>query len=189
MFVVVDGRVDLTKEINGVERVIGPRGPGEIYGEVPVMLSMNMPASCVAVEASRMVKVDVGTFFTLAATAPQVAPRAGALAQGRIEGLKEIAAEKPTPEMVVIGRPVDPRVHELRMFLHRNKISFDTLDTPAGHDDPVVRLADGTRLVDPAVREIALAGGLQVVPVRDGVRRGHRRRRTDRAHGGRERSG
>ncbi|KQT01914.1 FAD-dependent oxidoreductase [Cellulomonas sp. Leaf395] len=167
LFVVVDGRVDLTKEINGVERVIGPRGPGEIYGEVPVMLSMNMPASCVAVEASRMVKVDVGTFFTLAATAPQVVARVGALAQGRIEGLKEIAAEKPTPEMVVIGRPVDPRVHELRTFLHRNKISFDTLDTPAGHDDPVVRLADGTRLVDPAVREIALAGGLQVVPSRD----------------------
>ena len=142
MFVVVDGRVDLTKEINGVERS-SARGPGEIYGEVPVMLSMNMPASCVAVEASRMVKVDVGTFFTLAATAPQVVARVGALAQGRIEGLKEIAAEKPTPEMVVIGPPVDPRVHELRTFLHRNRISFDTLDTgrevrPARARDPVV---------------------------------------------------
>ena len=61
LFVVVDGRVDLTKEINGVDRVIGPRGPGEIYGEVPVMLSMNMPAGCVAVEASRLALVGDGS--------------------------------------------------------------------------------------------------------------------------------
>ncbi|MDQ0372535.1 FAD-dependent oxidoreductase [Cellulomonas humilata] len=164
LFVVVDGRVDLTKEINGVDRVIGPRGPGEIYGEVPVMLSMNMPAGCVAVEASRMIKVDVGTFFTLAATAPQVVARVGALAQGRMEGLKQIAAEKPTPDMVVVGPLVDPRVHELRTFLHRNRIAFETHDAPHGL---VVERADGTRLVDPTVREIALAGGLRVVPSRD----------------------
>jgi thioredoxin reductase (NADPH) len=164
LFVVVDGRVDLTKEVNGVERVIGPRGPGELYGEVPVMLSMNMPASCVAVEASRMIKVDVGTFFTLAATAPQVVERVGALAKGRMEGLKEIAAEKPTPDLVVIGPLVDPRVHELRTFLHRNRISFETHDAPHGL---VVERSDGTRLVDPTLRELALAGGLRVEPARD----------------------
>ena len=46
------------------------------------MLSMNMPASCVAVEPSRVLKVDVGTFFTLAAMAPQVVETVGALGQG-----------------------------------------------------------------------------------------------------------
>ena len=93
----VEGRVDLTKNVNGVERVIGPRGPGELYGEVPVMLSMTMPASCVAVEPSRVLKVDVGTFFTLAAMAPQVVATVGALAQGRMEGLKELAPRSPRP--------------------------------------------------------------------------------------------
>ncbi|MEZ0446439.1 FAD-dependent oxidoreductase [Cellulomonas sp. ICMP 17802] len=167
LFVVVDGRVDLTKEVNGVERVIGPRGPGELYGEVPVMLSMAMPASCVAVEPSRMLKVDVGTFFTLAGMAPQVVATVGALAKGRMEGLKEIAAEKPTPDVVVVGPLVDPRVHELRTFLHRNRVTFETVNTAAAAHGLEVELADGTRLVDPTVREVALAAGLPVVPAHD----------------------
>ncbi|MDM7830190.1 FAD-dependent oxidoreductase [Cellulomonas edaphi] len=168
LYAVVEGLVHLTKEVNGVERVIGPRGPGELYGEVPVMLSMNMPAGCVAVEPSRILRVDVGTFFTLAATAPQVVATVGALAKGRMEGLKEIAAEKPTPDMVVIGPPVDPRVHEVRTFLNRNRISFETISTDhhAG-PFPVVELADGRRLVDPSMREVALAGGLAVFPAHD----------------------
>ncbi|WP_456824980.1 FAD-dependent oxidoreductase [Cellulomonas sp. P5_E12] len=165
LFVVVEGRVDLTKEVNGAERVIGPRGPGELYGEVPVMLSMAMPASCVAVEPSRVLKVDVGTFFTLAAMAPQVVATVGALAQGRMEGLKELASEKPTPDMVVFGPLVDPRVHEVRTFLHRNRISFDTVNTPDAA--VVVELANGSRLVEPTMREVALAGGLAVAPARD----------------------
>lgn len=164
LFVVVEGRVELTKEVNGVERVIGPRGPGELYGEVPVMLSMAMPASCVAVEPSRMLKVDVGTFFTLAGMAPQVVATVGALAKGRMEGLKELASEKPTPDVVVIGPLVDPRVHELRTFLNRNRISFDTVNADG---TVVVELADGRRLVDPTVRAVALAAGLPVFPVHD----------------------
>ncbi|MEN0130248.1 MAG: FAD-dependent oxidoreductase [Brevundimonas sp.] len=168
LFVVVEGLVHLTKEVNGVERVIGPRGPGELYGEVPVMLSMNMPAACVAVEPSRVLKVDVGAFFTLAATAPQVVARVGALAKGRMEGLKEIAAEKPTPDVVVIGPLVDPRVHEIRTFLNRNRISFEAI-APDGRPGPfpVVEHVGGARLVDPTMREIALACGLQVDPEHD----------------------
>ena len=166
LFVVIEGLVDLTKEINGVERVIGPRGPGELYGEVPVMLSMAMPASCVAVEPSRVLKVDVGTFFTLAAMAPQVVERVGALAKGRMEGLKEIASETPTPDMVVVGPLVDPRVHEVRTFLHRNRLSFDTVNRPDA-TAVVVQLADGRTLVEPTMREIAVAGGLAVAPARE----------------------
>lgn len=168
LFVVVEGRVDLVKEINGVERVIGPRGPGELYGEVPVMLNMNLPASCVAVEPSRVLRLDVGRFFTLAAAAPQVAARVGELAQGRISGLRELAAETAAPDMTVVGHPLDPRVHEIRTFLGRNRITHETVVPADGHDGrvPVVRLADGTELVGPSMREIARAAGLAVAPQR-----------------------
>ncbi|WP_454049532.1 FAD-dependent oxidoreductase [Cellulomonas sp. Marseille-Q8402] len=167
LFVVVDGLVELTKEVNGTERVIGPRGPGELYGEVPVMLSMNLPASCAAVEPSRVLRMDVGTFFALAATAPQVAAQVGALAQGRIAGLREIAAEPAVPGLTVVGSAVDPRVHTLRTFLTRNRVAFAAEDGGAVRDrPPEVRLVDGTRLVDPTVREVAVAGGLAVEPAR-----------------------
>ena len=176
LFLVVEGVMELTKDINGVERRVGKRRPGEMYGEVPVMLSTNLPASYGAIEASRVLKLDFASFFTLAAMAPQVAATVGASALQRIEALKEIAAETAKPDMTVIGPSIDPRVHVIRTFLNRNRISYATIDTtdPAlaaradGHGIlPVVVLADGTRLVDPTVREIALAGGLPVDPERD----------------------
>ena len=176
LFLVVEGVMELTKDINGVERRVGKRRPGEMYGEVPVMLSTNLPASYGAIEASRVLKLDFASFFVLAAMAPQVAATVGASALQRIESLKEIAAETAKPDMTVIGPSIDPRVHVIRTFLNRNRISYATIDTadPAqaaradGHGAlPEVVLADGTRLVDPTVREIALAGGLPVAPARD----------------------
>jgi thioredoxin reductase (NADPH) len=176
LFLVVDGVMGLTKEVNGVERRVGKRRPGEMYGEVPVMLSTNLPASYGAIEASRVIRLDFASFFALAAMAPQVASTVGASAQGRIESLKELAAETAKPDMTVIGPSIDPAVHQIRTFLNRNRISYDTVDTrdPAqaargeGYEVfPVIELADGTVLVQPTVREIALAGRLPVVPDRD----------------------
>ncbi len=176
LFIVVEGVIELTKEINGIERMVGKRRPGELYGEVPMMLSTNLPASCGARVASRVLKLDFASFFMLAAMAPQVAATVGASAQRRIESLKELAAETATPDMTVIGPSVDPAVHEISTFLNRNRISYDSIDTSdpiqaptaAAHTAfPVVVLAGGTVLVQPTVREIALAGGLPVIPERD----------------------
>lgn len=172
-FVVVEGRIELTKIINGVERVIGPRLPGEVIGEVPMLLSTNLPASVKAAGATRILKPDVKTFFGLATMAPQVFATVGALAKGRIEGLKEITAETAKPDMTVIGPLIDPRVHHVRRFLNRNNITFETINTrdstgsarpDGGESFPVVELADGRRLIAPTVREIAVAGGLEVLP-------------------------
>ncbi len=176
LFVVVEGLVELVKEINGVERVIGPRGPGEIYGEVPVLLSTNLPASCVAAEPSRVLRLDVETFFSLSAMAPQVATTVGTLAKGRMEGLKELAAETAEPEVRVVGRLSDPRVHEVSTFLGRNRITYEVVDRATdalvdGRADGlpddgsvVVRPRGGAPLVAPTLREVAVASGLPVAP-------------------------
>lgn len=174
LYIVVSGAAELTKEVNGVERVIARRRPGDLYGEVPMMLSTPLPASHRAVDESRVLRMDAATFFTLAAMAPQVAATVGASAQQRIEGLKEIAAETAAPDMTVIGPLVDPRVHSVRTFLNRNRIRFETIDTdaPENHNRrsehvPVIELREGGRLLAPTLREIALAGGLAVVPEHD----------------------
>lgn len=173
LFVIVDGLIELTKEVNGVDRVVGKRRAGEMFGEVPMMHSTKLPASPGAAVASRVLKIDDKTFFKLAGMAPQVASVVGSSALMRIGQLKELATETAPPDMTVIGPLVDPRVHEVRTFLGRNRLTYETINTddPAnaerveGHDRfPVVELADGTRLVAPTVREIAVAGGLPVEP-------------------------
>ena len=64
-----------------------------------------------AVEPSRVLKVTVEVFHTLAAMAPQVSATVGAAALERMEMLRNATAQPPEPAMFVIGPRLDPGVH------------------------------------------------------------------------------
>lgn len=177
--VVVEGKTELTKMVNGVEQVIGVRLPGELGGEIPMTLGTRLPASMRAVEPSRVLKVTVEVFHTLAAMAPQVSATVGAAALERIEMLRSATAQPLEPAMFVIGPRLDPGVHSCDSFLHRNQIPYERLDpadpraiariggeaaVPGPY--PVVSLRDGTRLIAPTMRTIATVSGLTVAPGR-----------------------
>lgn len=59
LFVVVEGRAEITKVVNGDELVIGVRAPGMLFGEVPMTLSTKFPASGRATEPSRILRLGV----------------------------------------------------------------------------------------------------------------------------------
>src|SRR6476620_1851244 len=159
--VVVEGKTELTKLVNGVEQVIGVRLPGEVGGEIPMTLGTPLPASMRAVEPSRVLKVTVEVFHTLAAMAPQVSETVGAAALERMEMLRNATAQPREPALFVIGPRVDPGVHGCDSFLHRNQIPYERLDPddPAALAHiggkaaayPVVVLRDGTRLITPTM--------------------------------------
>ncbi|MGN6336091.1 FAD-dependent oxidoreductase [Mycobacterium sp.] len=174
--IVVEGKAELTKVVNGVEQVIGVRLTGEVGGEVPMTLGTPLPASMRAVEPSRVLKMTVEVFHTLAAMAPQISETVGAAAMQRMEMLRNATTQAREPAIFVIGPRVDPGVHDCDVFLHRNQIPFERLDpddpaalehtggNPAAY--PVVVLRDGTRLTTPTMRAVATVAGLTVEPSR-----------------------
>ena len=177
--VVVEGKTELTKLVNGVEQVIGVRLPGQLGGEIPMTLGTPLPASMRAVEPSRVLRLTVEVFHTLAAMAPQVSATVGAAALERLEMLRDATAQPLEPAMFVIGPRLDPGVHAAESFLHRNQIPHDHLepDDPAAvartagaaavaAPYPVVELRDGTRLIAPTMRVLATVAGLTVAPGR-----------------------
>lgn len=177
LFAVVEGQAEITKVVNGVERVIATRHPGQLIGEIPMIIGSPLPASCRATQPARIVKLNVNVFHALSAMAPQVAETVGAAAFQLAPQLSQIAAERPAAAMAVVGPPMDPRVHAVKSFLHRNELRFETYapDDPellertgetgkVGSPYPVVFLPDGTRLVAPTMRAIATVSGLAVVP-------------------------
>ena len=177
--IVVEGKTELTKLVNGVEQVIGVRLPGEVGGEIPMTLGTPLPASMRAVEPSRVLRLTVEVFHTLAAMAPQVSATVGAAALERLEMLTNATAHPLEPAMFVIGPPVDPGVHGCDSFLHRNQIPYERLDpddpeaiarirdgAAVATPYPVVVLRDGTRLIAPTMRAVATAAGLTVAPSR-----------------------
>ena len=167
LFVVVEGRTELTKVVHGVETVIAVRLPGELAGEVPMTFSTPLPASVRAVEPSRVLKLDVAAFYGLASRAPQVSATVATAALTRMEMLREAALRPRQPAIRIVGSSQDPDVHTVESFLHRNRILYESVPAAdgVGEGPAVVETADGTRLVAPTTRELARLAGLSVSPL------------------------
>jgi len=177
LYVVLAGKIEVTKRIDGVEKTIGWRVPGEIFGEVPLALSGVFLGNYRAHEPSRVVRVTVQQYYAIAAACPEVPEKVGALARERIGGLQGLAAEAPKTQAWVLGHRWDAACSELRQFLARNQINFEWMTPddpelsrrwpeprPADGDCPALRLGDGTTLVRPPALEIARRVGLQTEP-------------------------
>ena len=171
LFAVLEGRIEPVKLVDGIERVVGDRGPGDIFGEVPMALGTVFPVGFRAATASRVMRVEPHDYHAVVALAPDVGREVGRLASHRIggsAGLQGIAADPPPPRAIVVGHRWDVSCSELRRFLERNQISFrwltpDALDAaeqwggplPAEEDCPAIRVIGGKTVVRPQLRRVA----------------------------------
>jgi thioredoxin reductase (NADPH) len=177
LFAVLSGKIEVVKLIDGVERRLGWRLPGAIFGEVPLALGTPFPGGYRAAEPSRVMRVDPRQYYAVAAASPEISTKVGALARERIGGLQGIAAEPPKARVTIVGHRWDTICSDLRRFLARNQISFDWLTpdspelsrtwsgpVPADAQCPAFRVADGTVVSRPTMRELAGLLGLQTSP-------------------------
>jgi len=180
LFALLDGRIEAVKVVDGIDRVVGERRPGDIFGEVPITLGTLFPVGFRAAEPSRIMRIEPHDYHAVAAVAPDVAKAVGRLASDRIggrRGLQGIAAEPPPPRVLVLGHQWDPSCGELRAFLHRNQISFNWLKpdepgsaeqwgapVPVGDDLPAIRVIGRKTVVKPKLRRIAELVGLETEP-------------------------
>src|SRR5947208_3893589 len=110
LFAVLEGRIEAVKLVDGIERVVGERLPGDIFGEVPITLGTVFPVGFRAAERSRVMRVEPPDYHTVAALAPDVAKEVGRLAAHRMSGkggLQGLAADPPPPRAVVVGHRWD----------------------------------------------------------------------------------
>jgi thioredoxin reductase (NADPH) len=174
LYAVLAGKIEVVKMIDGIERTLGWRVPGAIFGEVPLTFGTVFPGAYRASEPSRVLRVDPKDYYAVAASSPALSAQVGALALERIGGLKGIVAEPPKVRATLFGDRWDPACSALRHFLARNQISFEWITPdasdvasrwpgacPTSADCPALKLADGTLLTRPETREIAERMGLQ----------------------------
>jgi len=176
LFAVLEGRIEAVKLVDGIERVVGERHPGELFGEVPIALGTVFPVGFRAAEASRVMRVEPHDYHALAAVEPEIGKEVGRLARHRMggsTGLQGIAAEPPPPRAIVVGDRWDPACAELRRFLDRNQITFTWLlpdapdaqeqwggSLPDAGDFPAIRTVGGKTVAQPHLRRVAELLGL-----------------------------
>src|ERR1700722_14356214 len=131
LFVVISGKIEVIKTFDGVERTLGWRVPGAIFGEVPIALGTTFPGGYRAAEPSRVMRMEVQQYYALAAVSRDVAQKVSALARERLGGLQSITAEPQKPRVTLVGHRWDTACGDLRRFLARNQISFNWLTPDA----------------------------------------------------------
>ena len=176
LFAVLEGRIEAVKHVDGVARAVGERRPGDIFGEVPIVLGTVFPVGFRAAQQSRIMRLEANDYHAVAAVHPEVGKEVGRLASHRIgglRGLQGIAADLPPPRAIVLGHRWDASCTELRHFLDRNQVTFrwltpDAPDAvehwggplPADGDWPAVRVVNGKTVVRPRHRRVAELLGL-----------------------------
>jgi thioredoxin reductase (NADPH) len=180
LFAVLDGKIEAVKSVDGVERVVGERSPGDVFGEVPIVLGTVFPVGFRAAEPTRVMQIDPHDYHAIAADCPDVAKEIGRLAAHRMGGsggLQGIAAAPPPPRAIVAGHRLDADCGELRRFLDRNQITFQWVtpdapdaaaqwggELPSAADLPALRVIDGKTVVRPALRRVAELLGVETEP-------------------------
>ncbi|HET8821526.1 MAG TPA: FAD-dependent oxidoreductase [Thermoleophilaceae bacterium] len=171
LFAVLDGRIEPTRLVDGIERVLGERHPGDIFGEVPIALGTVFPVGFRAAVPSRVMRLEPSDYHAIAAVVPEVAEELGRLAAHRMSGargLQGIAAEPSPPRAIVVGEQWDASCAELRRFLDRNQVTFKWLTPgaadaeewwggplPAEADCPAIQVIGGKTVVRPRPRRVA----------------------------------
>ncbi len=176
----LEGRIEAVKLVDGVERVIGERRPGDICGEISITLGTPHPAGFRAAEASRVFRIEPHDYHAVVSTAPEVAKRVGLLTSDRLggpRGLQSLVSESTPFRATVLGHRWDASCAALRRFLDRNQIRFKWLQPdvpedaeqwpgalPAEGDYPAIRVASGKTVVRPQLRRVAELLGIATEP-------------------------
>jgi thioredoxin reductase (NADPH) len=180
LFAVLEGRIEPTRMVDGVVRVLGERHPGDIFGEVPIQLGTVFPVSFRAAVDSRVMRIEARDYHAIAAQVPDIGKEVGRLAAHRMSGargLQGLAADPPPPRAIVIGHRWDGWTSGLRHFLDRNQVSFKWLTPdepdvegswggplPSERDLPALQVVDGKTVIRPQLRRVAELLGLGTEP-------------------------
>ena len=110
-YVVLDGEVQITKEIGGQETFLATHAPGGFTGEVPLLTGTPYIATARATAPVRLLRLDPGAFKELLARCPTVAGTLfGALGQ-RVQIVE--ATMRQQEKLAALGRLSAGLAHEL----------------------------------------------------------------------------
>jgi thioredoxin reductase (NADPH) len=168
-FGLLEGRMDVWKVMGGRDQRIKTYGPGEYFGEVPLLLGAPSLASLVAIEPARLMRLDKDDFLEMIAQCRVLSSVIAQTMADRVTQIRDRTVAEPSSMATVIGHATDPACYDLREFLSRNRVPFTWRaegDGSSGVASPSLSmiLPGGRRLDSPSFREVAEAIGLQTSP-------------------------
>ncbi len=180
-YVIVEGAVEVVKEINGREEVMKEVRAPEFFGEVPIFLGSPSLASVQAKKASRILRLSPLQLKYIVDKVPEASALIMRTLSDRLTAIQEFARDVPGIRAMVVGSRYDVDCREIRAFLSSNRIPYAWVDRDReperipsclrerASEGPAVVVDQEICLSDsPTVRDVAEALGYQTAPKNDG---------------------
>ena len=174
-FVVLEGLLQVVKDIVGQRRELEQLNAGEFFGEIPILLGSANIVSVQAVSRCRLARFDRQQLQELIRDSSSSGITIFQTMTDRLSMAPQYVRDTPSSRVLLVGPPYDAGCRGIRSFLSANRVQYDWVDSeleperasscvPPGHDGVAVVVDGGTRLLTPTVRAVAEALGFQTAP-------------------------
>ncbi|HEY5381283.1 MAG TPA: FAD-dependent oxidoreductase [Acidobacteriaceae bacterium] len=179
-FVMIEGAVDVLKDISGRQQVVKRYGRGAFFGEVPLILGTTAFVSCRAKEPSRLLRLDKLQFKEMIDSSPECSGLILKTMTDRLNYIQDHMMEIPASRVLVVGSQYDTDCRDIRSFLSVNRIPYEWVDRAREPERVPVcmsrELTGPAVIIDrqfcvgqpPTVRKVAEALGFRTEPKSDG---------------------
>ena len=179
-FMLIEGAVEILKELTGKQQVIARYKAGDFFGEVPILLGASALASVRAKEQSRVMRIDRVLFKELLDSSKDCRALVMEAMTSRLNRLQDKILDIPVARVLVVGSQYDTDCRDIRSFLSVNRIPYEWVDRerdsdrippcmPKDLNGPAV-VVDHAFCVGqpPTVRKVAAALGYRTEPRGEG---------------------
>jgi thioredoxin reductase (NADPH) len=174
-FVVLEGLLQVVKDIVGQSRELEQLNAGEFFGEIPILLGSANIVSVQAVSRCRLARFDRQQLQELIRDSFSCGTTIFQTMTNRLSMAPQYVRDTPSSRVLLVGSPYDADCRSIRSFLSANRVQYDWVDSeleperasscvPPGHDGVAVVVDDTTCLLTPKVRAVAEALGFQTTP-------------------------
>jgi thioredoxin reductase (NADPH) len=174
-FVLLEGTLQLLKDMLGRPQELHRYKPGEFFGEVPILLRAPAFVSVQALSAVRVARFDAQQLFQLVQTSEACGALIIKTMTDRMSSVGRYASEVPSSRVLLVGTQYDSDCRDIRAFLSANRIPYEWVDAEreldripsclAGEIKGPTVIIDKEYCVEPTtVRGVAEALGIRTSP-------------------------
>jgi thioredoxin reductase (NADPH) len=174
-FILLEGKLQLLKDILGRSKELNHYKPGDFFGEVPILLGAPSFASIQATSKARVARFDAQLLFELVQTSAACSALILQTMTDRLMSVQRFAKEVPSSRVLLVGTQYDNDCRDIREFLSANRIPYEWVDAErepdripvcmAGQYEGPSVIVDRSYCVEtPTVRSVAEALGIRTQP-------------------------
>ncbi|MGD0647210.1 MAG: FAD-dependent oxidoreductase [Acidobacteriaceae bacterium] len=174
-FVLLEGKLQLVKDILGRSQELRDYKAGDFFGEIPILLGAPAIASAQAISKTRVARFEAQHLFELIQTSSACSALILQTMTDRLSTVRAFVSEVPSSRVLLVGTQYDSDCRDIREFLSANRIPYEWVDAEreperipecmrGEYHGPSV-IVDRSYCVEaPTVRRVAEALGIRTQP-------------------------